>query len=91
MSSRRVNRASVFVILLIVASALSVFTAGGRELVAQETNQKRNILVLHSERERHRQAKYIQGTLWLRQTTTGAMTHLQPSPSLASRLFRTDD
>uniref|UniRef100_A0A0E0MF01 Uncharacterized protein n=1 Tax=Oryza punctata TaxID=4537 RepID=A0A0E0MF01_ORYPU len=49
MSSRRFDRASIFVVLLIVASALSVFTAGGRELVAQEKNQKKYSSAAHGE------------------------------------------
>ncbi|KAL5204755.1 hypothetical protein ABZP36_009626 [Zizania latifolia] len=39
MSSMRVDKASVFAVLLIVASGISVCTAGGREL-AQEKTQK---------------------------------------------------
>ncbi|XP_006662875.1 protein CASPARIAN STRIP INTEGRITY FACTOR 1-like [Oryza brachyantha] len=40
MSSRIADRASVFAVLLIVASALSVLATGGRELAAQEKIEK---------------------------------------------------
>ncbi|KAG8089689.1 hypothetical protein GUJ93_ZPchr0011g27144 [Zizania palustris] len=40
MNSMRVDKASVFAVLLIVASGISVCTAGGRRELAQEKTQK---------------------------------------------------
>ncbi|KAF0896391.1 hypothetical protein E2562_023796 [Oryza meyeriana var. granulata] len=84
MSSRRVDRASVFAVLLIVASALSVFTAGGRELAAQEKNQKGYSTSAHGEGAASSGAAYPRNHM----VKTNDYGRYDPSPAFSKPRFK---